>query len=97
MWKETTEGIILPIKVIPKASKNELLSWENGELKIRIAAPPEKGCANEELIVFLSKQLEISKSRIKLISGLTSRHKRILLIDVFAESIEILSLTKKLL
>lgn len=77
MLKETPEGIVIPLKIIPKASRNEVLGWENDELKVRIAAVPEKGDANSELIRFLAKILKISKSSITLISGDTSRHKRI--------------------
>lgn len=43
MWKITPEGIVIPVKVIPKARRNAILGWENGELKIRVAAYPEKG------------------------------------------------------
>lgn len=82
MWKATPEGVVIPVKVIPKASRNEILGWENGELKIRVAAQPDKGCANEELLAFLAKELRIAKSRIKLLSGATSRHKRICLVGL---------------
>ena len=81
MWKVTPDGIVIAVKVIPKASHNAILGWENGELKIRVAAQPEKGGANEELLAFLAKKFGISKSRVKLISGASSRHKRICLID----------------
>lgn len=86
MWKITPEGIVIAVKVIPKAGRNAILGWENDELKIRVAAQPEKGAANEELLAFLSKQIGISKSRIKLISGATSRHKR-LCVDIKPEEL----------
>lgn len=58
------------IKVIPKAPKSELLTtMEDGTLKIRIAAPPEKGKANAELIKFLSKHFNIPKEKISIITG----------------------------
>lgn len=64
----------LRIKVIPKSGKNEVVSiTEDGDgeksVKIRIAAPPEKGKANNELIKFLSKELNIHKENIFIISG----------------------------
>jgi len=77
MWKVTDKGVIIPIKISPKAAKNAIVGWENGELKIRIAAIPEKGNANEELIHFLAKEFNVSKQQISIISGKTSRHKRI--------------------
>lgn len=69
--------MILSVKVIPNAHKNQIVGWENGELKVRIAAIPEKGEANDELIAFLAKHFKIRKSSIQLISGATSRHKRL--------------------
>lgn len=77
MLKETREGVILPIKVIPKSHCNEIVGWENEELKVKIRAVPEKGNANEALIRFLAKFFNLSSSHITLIYGLTSRHKRI--------------------
>lgn len=77
MLQKTKNGIIIPIKVIPKSQKNEVIGWENDELKIKIAAVPEKGNANDALVSFLAKYLKISKSCITLHSGEKSRHKRI--------------------
>mgnify|MGYP001608505036 CR=1 FL=1 len=64
----------LRIKVLPKSPKNEIteiMKDESGEetIKIRIKAAPEKGKANAELIKFLSKELNISKENISIISG----------------------------
>lgn len=67
----------LLIKVVPKAHKSEIVGWEGEELKIRLKAIPEKGEANQELIAFLSKAFGIPKSNIELVSGLTSRHKKV--------------------
>jgi uncharacterized protein (TIGR00251 family) len=89
MIKETPEGLIISIKVTPKSSKNEIVGWENEELKVRITAAPEKGEANEEVIRFLSKTLGIAKSRVILLSGETSRHKKILLKDMKLDNISL--------
>ncbi|PIR55283.1 hypothetical protein COU74_01630 [Candidatus Peregrinibacteria bacterium CG10_big_fil_rev_8_21_14_0_10_36_19] len=68
----------LRIKVIPKSSKNEVTEiLDDDTIKIRIKAVPEKGKANEELIKFLSKELNIEKSRIKILSGKTEQLKLI--------------------
>lgn len=77
MWKETPEGIILSVKVIPNAHRSEIVGIENDELKIRLAAIPDKGKANDELIRFLAKIFNVSKSQVTLIHGATSRHKKI--------------------
>jgi hypothetical protein len=79
-YKETARGIELLVKVIPKASRSEIVGWEAHLLKVRLAAVPEKGQANAELIKYLAKLLGIAKSRIELLSGETARQKRILLV-----------------
>jgi uncharacterized protein len=87
MLKETPEGIVLAVKVTPKASRSEIIGWESEALKIRIAAVPEKGDANAELIRFISKTLKISKAQLKIISGDTSRHKRLCIRGVPMETL----------
>ncbi len=77
--QQIKDEIILKVKVIPKASKTVIVGWENDELKIRLAAVPEKGEANDELIRFLSKHYAIPKSSITILSGQTSRYKKLLL------------------
>ncbi len=66
---------LLPVKVIPNATRNQIASWENGALKIRIQTPPLDGKANKALIAFLSKQTRLSKNRISIERGETSRQK----------------------
>ncbi len=71
------EKMIVTIKVIPKASRTEIVGWEGEYLKIRVKGVPEKGEVNRALIAFLAKWLGIAKSQITLISGETSRLKRV--------------------
>jgi len=62
--------LYLRIKVLPKSPKNEIIeTLADGTLKIRVAAPPEKGKANKELIRFLSKQHNVPKDAISILSG----------------------------
>ncbi len=72
---------ILAVKVVPNASKSEILAWENNELKIRLHAVPDKNKANLELIRLLSITFKIPKSQIQIVSGSTSRHKKLMLPD----------------
>jgi uncharacterized protein (TIGR00251 family) len=65
----------IDIKVQPNAKRNEVVRFQNEVLHIKIAAPPVKGRANNELIGFLIKQLGISKNSITLEKGHTSRNK----------------------
>lgn len=77
MLTESSSGVILPIKVIPKAHRDEMIGWENEELKIKLRAVPDRGSANEALISFLAKQFNLPSSSITLIYGFKSRHKRV--------------------
>jgi hypothetical protein len=70
-------AIILQIKVTPNASKNQILGWEGNLLRLRIKGVPEKGRVNEELIEYLAETLDIAKSQIEILSGHTSRLKRL--------------------
>lgn len=63
--------------VHPNAARNELVSFSDGVLRVRVAAPPVKGKANKDLIAFLARKLGLSKGDLTIIRGHTSRHKLI--------------------
>ena len=64
--------------MIPKSSKTELAGiLPDGTWKVKIAAAPEKGKANRELIEFLAEHFGVAKSRVRIMSGETSQLKRI--------------------
>lgn len=83
----TKQGLILLVKVIPRSAKNVIVGWENEELKIRLNAVPAKGEANEELIAFLAKSCGLSKSSFSILSGESTRHKKILIQNITLESL----------
>lgn len=68
-------GISFAVKVVAGASKSMIVGPEEKFLKIRLAAPAVDGKANLALIELLSRVLRVSKSSIKIRSGLTSRRK----------------------
>ena len=65
----------LSVKVTPNAARNEVTGFTDGVLHVKIAAPPEKGKANKELIDYLSRTLGVSKSSLLLLKGQTRRNK----------------------
>ncbi len=75
MNSSASNSLRLSVKVIANASRNEILGFVNGTWRLRIAAPPEKGKANKELIEFLSNQLKIGKDAVHIIKGHTSHNK----------------------
>ena len=72
MKKNSTRIVV---QVQPNSRKNEIIKFEDGVLKLKISAPPVKGKANKELIVFLSDLLEVGKRNITIEKGLTSKRK----------------------
>jgi uncharacterized protein (TIGR00251 family) len=73
------DKIRLEIKAVPGASKTELAGIKDGRLRIRLAAAPEDGKANAEMLQFLSRALDCPKRDLRLISGEKSRLKAIAL------------------
>lgn len=68
----------LRVKVIPKSSRTELAAvLPDGTWKVKVAAAPEKGKANQALCEFIAKKLNVSKSRVRIVSGETAPIKRI--------------------
>jgi uncharacterized protein (TIGR00251 family) len=73
----STDGIILSLHIQPRASKNEICGVQDNSLKIRLTSPPVDGAANKLCREFLAGLFKVSKSAVEIISGETSRHKRV--------------------
>lgn len=73
----TADGIRFSVKVVPGSSRTGLAGILDGMLKIRIAAPPEKGKANQCLTAYLSKLLGIRKNQVKILTGITAPVKQL--------------------
>jgi uncharacterized protein (TIGR00251 family) len=65
------------VRVVPKASKIEVVGMHAGALKVRIAAPPVDGAANAELVRLLAKHFGVSRSDVEIVAGQTSKSKRV--------------------
>jgi hypothetical protein len=73
----TGDGIILTLHIQPRASKNEVCGVQGEALKIRLTSPPVDGAANKLCREFLAELFRVPKSAVEIVSGETSRHKRI--------------------
>jgi uncharacterized protein len=69
------DGVLLAIKLQPRASKNEIGEPLGAELRIKVTAPPVDAAANEALIRLLAQTFDCSRSKVELLRGHTSRHK----------------------
>jgi uncharacterized protein (TIGR00251 family) len=76
-FRITDDSIHIDIKAIPGASKTELAGIKDSRLRLRIAAAPEDGKANAELIAFLAKTLGCPKRDIRLLKGEKSKLKTV--------------------
>jgi uncharacterized protein (TIGR00251 family) len=83
-------AIFVSVKVIPNASKNKIVGWNDNLLSLRIRGVPEKGRVNEELKIFLADLLGVAKSQIEICSGHTSRLKRIKIEGISSEQLRVL-------
>ena len=70
-----TQGFKLKVRVVPKASRNQVDGYEDGTLKLRVTAPPTEGQANAGVIALLAKTLGVSKSQLQIVRGQSSRNK----------------------
>jgi len=76
-------GAAITVKVIPRSSRNEIAGiQEDGTIKIRLTAAPVEGQANKALVEFLAEVLDIAKSKIEIIGGLSGRIKLITILDL---------------
>jgi uncharacterized protein (TIGR00251 family) len=88
----TRDGhLIFNVKVVPRASRSELVGEQDGTLRVRIAAPPVAGAANEELIRLLAKKLEVRASSVTIVSGEASRMKKIAVKGITAQELQALT------
>ena len=69
------DGLLLSIKVQPRAAKNKIGEPQGAELKIHVTAPPVDSAANAALIEFLAETLGCGRNRIDIVRGHKSRHK----------------------
>jgi uncharacterized protein (TIGR00251 family) len=67
----------LQLKVVPGASRSEIVGWLGDELKVRVAAPPEKGKANAAVEALVARALSLPPRAVTLISGASSAHKAV--------------------
>ena len=81
-------SVRVTIRVVPRASKSEIVGMVDGVLKVRITAPPVDGAANAEIIKLFSKTFGVSRSDVTIVSGETSRNKRIIIANLSQSKFE---------
>jgi uncharacterized protein (TIGR00251 family) len=69
------QSLTLIVHVVPRSKTTEIAGRYGDAIRIRVAAPPEDGAANAELIRFLAKVLRVSKRDIAIVGGTRGRRK----------------------
>jgi uncharacterized protein (TIGR00251 family) len=72
-----SSGVVINLRVAPRASKNEICGESADALRIRLQAPPVEGKANKALERFLAKALGVPARNVTILKGETSRRKRV--------------------
>jgi uncharacterized protein (TIGR00251 family) len=70
-----SDGILLSVKLQPRASANEIGAPLGNELRIKVTAPQVDAAANEALVRLLAEKLDCPRGQVELLRGHTSRHK----------------------
>lgn len=84
-FQSTPQGYLIQLHIVPGADRTQVAGRHGDRLKIRVAAPPEKGTANKALLTFLSRCLQVPKSQVRLKSGARDRAKVVEVLDANPE------------
>lgn len=79
------EGCVVRVRAHPGARRNVIVGAQGGALKVAVTAPPDKGRANDSIVLVLADSLGLKRSQVELIAGATSRAKKFLVRNVTAE------------
>ncbi len=84
---EKDGAVTIKVRVQPRAPRTEIAGEHAGAIKVRVAAPPVDGKANEECRRYLAKLLKVSATSVEIISGGSSRDKVIRIYNISARRV----------
>ena len=76
-YTESRDGIVFKVQVVPRAPRSEIVGEHNGALRIRVAAAPVDGAANEELVRLLARALHVPRSAVEITAGHSGKLKTV--------------------
>jgi len=92
--RETEDGVVFLVKVLPRSSRCEITGIQESALKLKITSPPLEGRANEECLAFLCSSLGVKRHQGAIIRGHKARIKTVLMKGVTPKDIEALTNSK---
>jgi len=90
LFDATTAGPVLRVHVQPGARSSGVVGIHGDALKVRLAAPPLEGRANQALLTLLAERFGVERGRLAVISGTTARRKRVRFDGVDAAAFEVM-------
>ena len=90
-FREDGGALVFRVRVAPRASKTAAAGSHDGALKVRVAAPPVEGAANEELRRFLARSFGVALGDVEITSGLASKTKTVRVRGAARERLGLLS------
>ena len=85
MISRTADGIVIDVRVVPRAGRSGIAGTRDGALLVRLNAPPVAGAANAELVELLADALGVAKRDVSIASGATSKQKRVKVVGITAD------------
>ena len=77
MIEETRTGVLIDVRVVPRAGRSGIAGVRDNAVLVRLNAPPVEGAANAELIEVLAEAFDVPKRAVAIVSGDKSRQKRV--------------------
>ena len=77
MITATRNGVVIDVRVIPRAAKSGIAGARDNALLVRVNAPPVEGAANQELIAVIARVMDVPRSAVSILAGDRSRNKRV--------------------
>ena len=85
---DVQQMVTLKVRVQPGASRTEVLGFRGDVLRVRVAAPPERGKANDAVVALLARVLGTTKGRIQILRGYGSRDKLVQVEGLSAKDVQ---------
>ncbi|HEX8845761.1 MAG TPA: DUF167 domain-containing protein [Pyrinomonadaceae bacterium] len=85
---ERDGALVFAVRVVPRAARSSVAGVHDGALRVRLAAAPVDGAANEELVRLLARAFDVPAREVEIIRGYTSRLKQVRVRGATCEQLE---------
>ena len=89
MPRPAQNGAVVKVRVQPGASRNQVVGYQQDVLRLRVTAPPQNGKANAAIVSLLAETLGVPKRRVRIVRGLTSRDKLVVVDSLSADELQL--------